>query len=83
MRYKILFGLGLILIVSCGTTNNGNTVTGDLFFTFFRVGTYYNQPDSVINKVEEDLKSVNLETADSALVKMVLDYQKLKEEGLI
>lgn len=87
MRHKILLGLGLIWFSSCGTTNNDNLVTGDLYFSFFRIGTYYNLPDSIIEKVEDDLNAVNLETAnnssDSALIELVLDYRKLKDEGLI
>lgn len=83
MSYKILFGLGLILVASCGTTNNDNLVTGDLYFSFFRIGTYYNLPDSTIRKMEADLSAVNLDSADNALVELVKDYQKLKDEGLI
>jgi hypothetical protein len=83
MRYKMLLGLGLILVTSCGTTNNDNIMTGDLYFSFFRVGTYYNLPDSTIKKMEADLNAVNLDSADNALIELVKDYQKLKDEGLI
>lgn len=69
--------------MSCETTNNDNIVTGDLYFSFFRIGTYYNLPDSIIQKMDEDLKAVNLDSSDNALVEFVKDYQKLKDEGLI
>jgi hypothetical protein len=69
--------------MSCGTTNNDNIVTGDLYFSFFRIGTYYNLSDSIIQKMDEDLKAVNLDSSDNALVELVKDYQKLKDEGLI
>jgi len=87
MRCKVLLGLGLILVTSCGTVNDDNIVTGDLYFSFFRIGTYYNLPDSIIKKMDDDLNAVNLDSAnnkaDSSLVRLVLDYRKLKDEGLI
>jgi len=83
----MLLGLGLILFSSCGTANNDNLVTGDLYFSFFRIGTYYNLPDSTIEKMDNYLDAVDLETADdkadSALIELVLDYRKLKDERLI
>ncbi len=33
--------------------------------------------------MDEDLKAVNLDSSDNALVELVKDYQKLKDEGLI
>jgi hypothetical protein len=87
MKYKMLLGLGLILVTSCGTVNDDNIVTGDLYFSPFRFGTYYNLPDSIIKKMEDDFNAVNLHSAnakaDSALIELVLYYSKLKDEGLI
>ena len=80
MRHLIL--LGLTILTSC-RTDNDNVVTGDLYFSFIRIGTYYNQPDSVIKKMETDLNSVDFTTADSSLIELVKDYKRLKDEGLM
>jgi len=76
----------LILVVACDSKPVTNKLTGNLYFSyfrFFRVGNYYNQPDSVINWYETYYDTLKYETADDREKKLLTQYRKLKKENLL
>ena len=80
---KKLIPIILILIVACDNSPVTNRIAGDLFFSFFRVGNYYNKPDSVIERYETYFDKLRYETADDEEKKFLTKYKKLKEEDLL
>ena len=82
MRYITLTVI-ILLFWSCETSEKNNLLTGDLYFSFFRLGSYYNISDSVITKFESYMDTLNLENADNEDIELINTYKKLKEEKLI
>jgi len=80
---KRLIPIILILVVACDNRPVTDRITGDLFFSFFRVGNYYNKPDSVIERYETYFDTLNYEKADDEEKKLLTKYKKLKEENLL
>ena len=58
-------------------------LTGDLYFSFFRLRSYYNQPDSIVAKYEKYFDTLKYETADKEQRKLFNLYKQLKEEKLL
>jgi hypothetical protein len=73
----------LILIFGCNSGPKTDTLTGDLYFSFFRLGNYYNQSDSVIKKFETYFDTLTIETANSGDKRLIKQYRLLKEKNLL
>jgi len=73
----------LILIVACNSKPKTETLTGDLYFSFFRLGSFYNQTDSMIQGFEKYLDTLKYETADGDQRRFLTQYKILKEEKLL
>ena len=58
-------------------------MTGDLYFGFFRLGSYYNISDSVRTNFETYMDTLDLEKADKETIRLIKTYKTIKEEKLI
>ena len=73
----------LILILGCNSEPKTDTLTGDLYFSFFRLGSYYNQADSVVKFYETYFDTVTFEKVNSADKRLIKQYRLLKEKNLL
>jgi hypothetical protein len=73
----------LILIFGCNSGQNTETLTGDLYFSFFRLGNYYNQPDSLVKQFEVYFDTLIIEKANSGDKRFIKQYRILKEKNLL
>ena len=73
----------LIIIFGCNTQPKTDTLTGDLYFSFFRLGNYYNQPDSLVKQYEIYFDTLTLERANSSEQRLLRQYRILKEKNLL
>ena len=80
---KILIPTILILIVACDSKPKTVSLTGDLYFSFFRIGNFYNQPDSTIDGLKMYLDTLKYETADKEERRFLDQYKRLKDEKLL
>jgi len=80
---KTLIPTILILLVACENKPKTDTLTGDLFFTPFKLGSYYNQPDSLVKGFEIYFDTLKTETADSDQKKWLKQYKILKEKDFL
>ncbi len=63
--FKLLSFLILFVCVfsSCKTSQTTQTLTGDLYFSSFRFASYYNLPDSLVDKVKMYFDTLDIQTA--------------------
>jgi len=80
---KILIPTILILMVACDSKPKTDTLTGDLYFDFFRVGNFYKMSDSVVRQFENNFDTLTIETASEEDKRLLTQYKKLKEEKLL
>lgn len=80
---KILIWTLLILIAACDSKPKTDTLTGYLYFDFFRVGNFYSMPDSVVKQFEYNFDTLTIETASEEDRRLLTQYKKLKEEKLL
>ena len=86
---KIPFGLLSILVLflclsnSCKTAQTKQTLTGDLYFSFFSFASYYNQPDSIVDKVKMYFDTLDIKTASEEDKRFVEMYRILSDNKLI
>lgn len=80
---KRLLLIIFVLIVACDNKPKTETLTADLYFTFFRISSYYNQPDSTVDRYENYFDTLNYEIADKEQKKFFNQYKRLKEENLL
>jgi len=73
----------LILIVACNSKPKTETLTGDLYFSFFRIGSFYNQPDSIVEGFKIYFDTLKYETADQDQRRFLNQYNRLKDEKLL
>lgn len=71
------------MIVACNSKPKTETLTGDLYFSFFRLGSYYNQPDSMIEGYQKYFDTLKYETADEEQKRFLNQFKKLKDEKLL
>ena len=82
MMKKLLLGI-FILVLGCNKEPKMTKVTGDLYFSFFRLGNYYNQPDSLINSFESYFDTVSVDKLNLEEKKIIQHYNILKEKDLL
>lgn len=58
-------------------------IEGDLYYSWLRFGSFYNQPDSIIEKVKLYADTVNRKLVDSSDLKTLTMYEILKKENLL
>lgn len=80
---KILIPTILIFVLACNGKPEAAKLTGDLYFGILRIGSYYNQPDSMINWFETNFDTTNYEKADAEQRRYLNLHKTLKEEGLL
>jgi hypothetical protein len=73
--------LTAISVFACRQDNK--TIQGDLYFSFLRFGSFYNQPDSVINKFKIYADTVNYNKLNSFDKQVLTMYKTLKKENLL
>lgn len=83
-RYSIIFLL-LTLGLGCQDKKSKETyvIEGDLYFSYFRYANFYNQPDSIINKVMALADTADRTLLDSADLAFLTIYDTLKKENLL
>lgn len=79
-RWILLFIVTLFLF-ACAQKNK--TIEGDLYFSFFRFGSFYDQPDSIITKFTNYANTVRRETLDTVDKQVLVMYATLKKENLL
>ena len=91
-KINILIGLCLLIVVSCQTKiDNKNDqsvesqeIEGELYFKLIRMGSFYDVPDSTINKFESMMDSLNSkENISEQDQKLIETIKVLKENNLI
>jgi hypothetical protein len=80
---KILFLLLFSFISIYSFCQNKDTINGDLYFGFFRYGSFYKQPKKIINWVESLSKSTQKDTLDKTQKDFLRIYEDLKREKLL
>ena len=79
----ILFSV-IILFTSCKShQQNNKLIEGDLYYSWFRIGSFYNQPDSIIEKVKVYADTVNRKLLDSNDLRFLKMYETLKAQNLL
>jgi len=74
----------LIYLTNCSQDSRPTKrIEGDLYFSFFRIGNFYNQPDSVIQKVKLYIDTANRKLLDSSDLLDLARYDLLKKENLL
>ena len=81
---KYIFTLLVFLAFwSCSEKANTELLSGDLYFGVFRIGSYYNQPDSIVIGFETYFDTTNLDTSNPNERLILSQYSKLKEYDLL
>lgn len=80
---KVFLLILLILNFGCDSRPSTDILTGDLYFSFFRLGSYYNQPDSLVRKTETYFDTLTIEKLNSGDKKVLKQYKILKENKLL
>lgn len=76
--------LSFIFILSCNSLSSDNKlIEGDLYFDWFRIGSFYNQPDSIIQNAKIYFDTVNQYKLDPDSKKFFFMYESLKKEDLL
>ena len=79
----ILFSV-IILFTSCKShQQNNKLIEGDLYYSWLRIGSFYNQPDSIIEKVKVYADTVNRKLLDSNDLRFLKMYETLKAQNLL
>ncbi len=83
--FKLLPFLVLFMCVfnSCKTSQTKQTLTGDLYFSFFRFASYYNQPDSLVDQVKMYFDTLDIQTASEEDKHFVELYRIISDNKLI
>ncbi|MEP7318176.1 MAG: hypothetical protein ABI921_05535 [Panacibacter sp.] len=84
MIKHLLIILFFFIGLSCNSFNTDNElIEGDLYFDWFRIGSFYNQPDSVIRNAKNYFDTVNQYNLDSSDKRIFDMYESLKKENLL
>lgn len=69
--------------MACNGKPKTVTLTGDLYFSLFRMGNFYNQPDSIVEGFKMLVDTLTHETADEEQRRFLNQYKRLKDEKLL
>ncbi len=79
----VLFSI-IISFTSCKSFNQNNQfIEGHLYYSWLRIGSFYNQPDSIIKKVTAYADTVNYKLLDSNDLRFFKMYKTLKAQNLL
>src|SRR5690606_7963595 len=79
-----IIGTTLFLtIVACQDKADTQLMTGDLYFSFLRIGNYYNQPDSIVQFYEKYFDTTDFEKVNKNDRQLWTQYKKLKDLDLL
>ena len=81
MRY--ILSILVAVFVACTSRDERDLLVGDLCFSDFRIGNFYNLPDSLIKRIQYTMDTVNTAKADSTDKKFFDVYNILKNENLL
>jgi hypothetical protein len=81
MRYILL--ILVTAFVACASKNERDLLVGDLGFSEFRIGNFYNLSDSLIKRVKHTIDTINIAKADSMDRRFFEVYNILKDKGLL
>ena len=81
-RILVLF-LFLFTIAGLGCRQNETIIEGDLYFSWLRIGSFYNEPDSIAEKMLLYADTVNIDKLDSPSRRTMNMYEVLKKEHLL
>jgi hypothetical protein len=74
----------VIFLSACKSDkDNTKSLEGDLYYSWIRIGSFYNQPDSLIDKVKTYADTVNRRLLSSSDMKSLTMYEILKKESLL
>ena len=82
MKY-IIWIFFTVSIWSCQNKVNPKELKGDLYFGLFRIGSYYDQPDSIIQWYESYFDTTNFKLEDKNEQQLFSTYQNLKRHNLL
>lgn len=81
MRYIVL--VWAVVFVACTSKDEKDLLVGDLYFSDLRFGNFYNLSDSMMDRIEHSIDTMNVAKADSADKKFYDAYNILKNRGLL
>ncbi|MEJ7643728.1 MAG: hypothetical protein WKF87_03980 [Chryseolinea sp.] len=70
-------------MVSCRDKADTKLMTGELYFSFLRIGNYYNQPDSIVQFYENYFETTDFDKVNENDRKLWAQYKKLKDLDLL
>lgn len=74
----------LFFLSSCSSKKQESKILeGDLYYSWLRIGSFYNQPESIIEKVKLYADTVNRKTIDLSDLRTLKMYEILKQENLL
>jgi hypothetical protein len=80
----LLILVSATFLTNCSSDNRSTKkLEGDLYYSLFRIGNFYNQPDSIIQKAKLYLDTVNRKLLDSSDLLDLTRYELLKKENLL
>lgn len=88
MTTRILIRIALVVILinqsNCKPdTHESRKIEGDLYYDWLRIGSFYNEPDSIIEQVKLYTDTVDSRNLDSADLKTLKMYKILEKEHLL
>jgi len=67
---RLLFILTIFICFNSCNRNNKLTIEGDLYFQLFDLERFFDSPDSVLTKIENSVRTVNIDTISEQDKKM-------------
>ena len=83
MKSQIIYVTFFLLALSCTQLKQTKRLKGDLYFSLLRIGSLYNQPDSVLKSFENFLDSVQYGSLSEEDRKFLKVYHVLDSSGLL
>lgn len=81
MRPAII--LILFVLCACSKDHDEDLYLGDLSFDIFRMGSFYNLPDSLIRRIESGMDTTDLDNANGDEITFLDIFNKLKQQNLL
>ncbi len=81
----ICFTVGVLMALTNCNSNEIQIkkIEGDLYYSFFRLGSFHNLPDSIIQKMKFYADTVNRSQLDSANLEFISKYDVLRNKDLL
>lgn len=80
MRYILIIAIAVVGFTQCSSIKT-ETIEGDLHFSFFRIGSYHNVHDTIIEKFENYIDTADFKDEQTAYFKNL--HAILKKENLL